>query len=517
MSVEIQRTEVVLNNRGARGTSGLVLVSSATGQAVSSRMGLAAISSPAAGQVAFLTETGREGMFAFDSSDLTAAVGADPAQAIYVAPASATSGISGAWVRRYQGAASAKWFGAVGDGTTNDATALQRCLDYGGHLYIPAAEYFSSTTLILRKNVILEGQGYGFEPQLVDATVDLGYDDQPGSRIRFAAGVGGLDIQTWSTQTDETASIVYSQQGSMYSVIRNLALIGAGTGATATGLYARTLIHLENVHVRKFQGKGFDISASAGPGADPSAEYGNASLSTITKCHAIYNGSHGFHIRGVDANVIKLDSCYAQLNGGAGFLDDGFLGNAYINCGAATNTAGSFKATNVNAQHSFVACYVEVGTGSTCDIGSPCVVTGGNLSGYAINDNTATNGKPNVFYGGTVSVNNYLMIGTAQSALGAIAGKAYIYRGGDTGLVMHGAGGTYSVTIKNASDNPVLQFGNTTATAYFAGAIAIAGQQVLTTRQAAPAAPVGGTTADVQARAAISSILSVLGTHGLIG
>src|SRR5438445_2990585 len=45
-----------------------------------------------------LSEAGREGLFVFDGSNLTAKVTADTYQGIFVAPSSDTSGASGAWV-----------------------------------------------------------------------------------------------------------------------------------------------------------------------------------------------------------------------------------------------------------------------------------------------------------------------------------------------------------------------------------------------------------------------------------
>lgn len=79
-------------------TSGPV-VTSASGQAVNTRVDLASISSPVAGQVAILAEAGREGVFVFNASNLSAQVSADTGQDTYVAPASAVTGASGAWVR----------------------------------------------------------------------------------------------------------------------------------------------------------------------------------------------------------------------------------------------------------------------------------------------------------------------------------------------------------------------------------------------------------------------------------
>ncbi len=67
-----------------------------------------------------LNEARREGTFTFDGSDLSAQVTADPQQGVFVAPASDASGASGAWVRKFDGDADPRWFGAVGDGSTSD-------------------------------------------------------------------------------------------------------------------------------------------------------------------------------------------------------------------------------------------------------------------------------------------------------------------------------------------------------------------------------------------------------------
>jgi hypothetical protein len=286
------------------------LVVGAATQQVATRTALAALSTSA--PAAYLRESGREGMFVWSSSNNATNVTNDPGQAIYVPPASDATGASGAWVRRYSGAKSAKWFGATGDGTTDDNIALQRWLDSGGYLHLPVSEYYSSDNLILRKNAVVEGAGYGFDSRIVDATADLGYDDQPGSKIRFAAAKG-FSVEPQSSVTDETTSPAAVQEGAAFSAISNLALIGAGTGASATGLYCRIVAHFTNVHVRKFQGKGFDISAASGPASDTTAEYGAANGASLTKCVAIYNGSHGFPTSGASMRMSSR-SIPAPLN-----------------------------------------------------------------------------------------------------------------------------------------------------------------------------------------------------------
>jgi hypothetical protein len=77
-----------------------------------------------------LVETGREGLFRWSSSNLSSAVTADTQQAIYVPPASDTSGASGAWVRQWDGVnAQVTWWGVKADNATNDATSLQAAIN----------------------------------------------------------------------------------------------------------------------------------------------------------------------------------------------------------------------------------------------------------------------------------------------------------------------------------------------------------------------------------------------------
>lgn len=52
-----------------------------------------------------------------------------------------------------------KDFGAKGDGTTDDSAAIQAALDLQGHVYIPAGTYLINTTLRIKSNTKLYGDG----------------------------------------------------------------------------------------------------------------------------------------------------------------------------------------------------------------------------------------------------------------------------------------------------------------------------------------------------------------------
>jgi len=107
---------------------------------------------------------GYHGVFVWNSSDLSAEVTADTQNGIYIPPNSDTTGASGAWVRQFPGAVNVLWFGATGDGVTNDSTSVQSAVDSGeNRIYFPAGTY------VLADIVLKDGQhifGDGFESVL---------------------------------------------------------------------------------------------------------------------------------------------------------------------------------------------------------------------------------------------------------------------------------------------------------------------------------------------------------------
>lgn len=75
------------------------------------------VASPTNGETAYLAQNGRAGLFVFNSANLSSKVSVDTPEGIYIAPSSASSGASGAWVRQLPkpGEWHVDWFGVPGD------------------------------------------------------------------------------------------------------------------------------------------------------------------------------------------------------------------------------------------------------------------------------------------------------------------------------------------------------------------------------------------------------------------
>lgn len=97
-----------------------------------------------------ITSTGISGFFYYDSGDTTSL---DDGGTIIVA----SNGRR--WKRLYDGAVNVKWFGAVGNGSTDDWNAFYNALAVSNSIYAPAGAYLISKALQLRSGKNLYGDG----------------------------------------------------------------------------------------------------------------------------------------------------------------------------------------------------------------------------------------------------------------------------------------------------------------------------------------------------------------------
>lgn len=390
-----------------------------------SRTTLAAVVAPTAGTTLYLREAGREGIFVFSTSNLSASVTADTAQGIYVPPAAATTGASGAWVRKYSGPLDIRWFGGVADTTalvgsafngTDNAAALTSAkavaaLLNSGHVYFPqgSGAYRFASKQTFTSGIRITGDGWHQNPGTVGATTYVGIQQYPGTVLCFDTNVGGLQFIAY---TDNNANATaFEFQSSVFSSIENIMLYGGGgTGTTNHGLETRTVLYAHNVRIEGFAGSGLRAEAWSA-GANP---YGSSDASNFTSVKCRANAIHGIHVRGDDANAMTFLACDTALNGGCGVFDESSFGNSYFGHHSATNNqsygvvsaqrtvvttdaallsssdTGSYYTTSAVGAHMFSGCYTETGAGTKGHLVTPTTVSGGNLASSVGLDATST-------------------------------------------------------------------------------------------------------------------------------
>jgi hypothetical protein len=322
------------------------------------------------GGSAYLGEAGRAGWFMFDPSNLSARISADPAQGIHVPPASDPSGSSGAWVRRFDGAVNVKWFGATGDGTTNDgaafvaalatlkAIAVNQDVYYQGspRLFVPAGHYYlGTTTLDVSHTLILEGES--------------GVGGGISSKLRWAAATTGIRVQSANTSGASGVVAPGFNSGSG-SVIRNLTLMGgwtlAGGESEHHGIHLRASATIENFAIDNFPGDGIHAQTTAtGGGADE----GNSNCTAI-KRGIITNCRDGLFIDGADANVWLTESINVTYARRWGVWDSSFLGNTHLNIHTA-NCGLVIGTTPTIVSHSGKRYTVNPGEAAWCSANAP--------------------------------------------------------------------------------------------------------------------------------------------------
>ena len=287
---------------------------------------------------AYLREPGREGLFVWDPSDRSANVAADAGQGIYVAGASNPSGASGAWVRKFSAPVNVKWFGAVGDGSTDDSAAFTSAIAYlkaaainssgyyraSDRLFVPGGHYFlGTTTLDLTHTLIIEGDGTGMAGTVYPA------------KLRWAAGTTGFRIQRYDTSGVSSVDNANTHTGGDGCVLRGLHLVGAysGTEAEAHGVHVKARVGIERCKIENFQGDGIYGVATAGSGAP---NEGNANISRVVGC-SISGCRNGMFLDGADTNIWSIIAVDASSNRRWGIWDSSFLGNSYFGCHCEAN------------------------------------------------------------------------------------------------------------------------------------------------------------------------------------
>ncbi|HSX06649.1 MAG TPA: glycosyl hydrolase family 28-related protein [Candidatus Saccharimonadia bacterium] len=232
-----------------------------------------------------------------------------------------------------------KDYGAVGNGTTDDTTAIQSALNaapIGGVVYVPTGTYAISAPLVIPPMITLQGTH--------------------GNRIQYATAVQNTTlIKPLASFSGIAALRLLDKEEGGYSAdnggqrINDISLDGSALagGSNISGLRATGIVRdvmLQRVCIQNFPKNGFSTasytrldSSSGNPyswywfsciaNANANIGYSIAALTdtAVINCEAIGNLVYGFFVSSM-ANC-EVTNCRAEWNGNYGFYVTGGTGN----------------------------------------------------------------------------------------------------------------------------------------------------------------------------------------------
>jgi hypothetical protein len=219
---------------------------------------------------------------------------------------------SGRWIRQVdvRGPFHAEWFGAKGDGATDDAAAIGACLTRFGKVSLLAKTYVVKSPLTLSAGGLAEGQG-------VDKTTVKNQTPEPTPQVyrKVAAFTGNspdnaavrdMTIDCWFTESSEAAKDYTTRQAvSLVGtgiVVERVKAVNFGVGYNRTQNDPNTTLT---------GGECFVISAVNPPG--------NPKGNTVSECLVTAAGTRSSQLDIPSAKPIPEITCLST--GGAGHLD----------------------------------------------------------------------------------------------------------------------------------------------------------------------------------------------------
>ncbi|MDF2659180.1 MAG: hypothetical protein K0Q94_1971 [Paenibacillus sp.] len=110
---------------------------------------LRAVGNPSAARLYYVRDAGQEGVFLYDPADTSTA---DNTGTVLVSPS-----VGARFKRMYDGSLNVKWFGAKGDGVTDDTAAIRLAIDaaQGGAVFFPEGTFIVSTDSAITRAAFL--------------------------------------------------------------------------------------------------------------------------------------------------------------------------------------------------------------------------------------------------------------------------------------------------------------------------------------------------------------------------
>lgn len=253
--------------------------------------------------------------------------------------ANATAALTAATIAR-GGIVSVAAYGAVGDGSTNNDSAITAALaaipSQGGVLYFPAGTYNITTAIAAKSNLVIRGEGRS-TTRIVQQNVNNDGITNVTSGLAYIT-IQDIDIRcTAATGTGVGIRLGLNSASSSYLSLQRVNVQGFGSHGIYLGRWIAST--LANVRSQGHGGHAFWI--------DRGTSY------TLTGCYALNCGLAGYHLTGSPLHYSSLIGCASDSNG-IGYNLDGVSNIALVGCGneSGINRSGSYPGTGIKVSNS---------------------------------------------------------------------------------------------------------------------------------------------------------------------